>query len=88
MYVSNRGHQSIAEFGVADDGSLTSLGHTPTGGANPRDFALDPRGRFLLCENRDDFTVVSFAVGDSGGLDERARRAVPKPTCLAFLRRA
>ncbi|WP_459191470.1 lactonase family protein [Halosimplex sp. J119] len=88
MYVSNRGHQSIAGFAVGDDGSLSAIGHAPTGGANPRDFAFDPAGRFLLAENRDDFTVVSFAVGEDGGLDERVRRPVPKPTCLAFVRRA
>ncbi len=88
VYVSNRGHQSVASFAVDDDGTLSPLGHTPTGGANPRDFALDPAGRFLLCENRDDFTVVSFAVAEDGGLDERVRRSVPKPTCLAFARRA
>ncbi|WP_436924208.1 lactonase family protein [Halosimplex amylolyticum] len=88
VYVSNRGHRSIAGFAVGDDGTLSPLGHTPTGGANPRDFALDPSGRFLLAENRDDFTVVTFAVADDGGLDERARRAVPKPTCLAFVRLA
>ncbi|WP_123539108.1 lactonase family protein [Halosimplex salinum] len=87
VYVSNRGHQSIAGFAVDDDGTLQSLGHVPTGGANPRDFALDPSGRYLLVENRDDFTVASFAVEGDGRLAERARRTVPKPTCLAFLAR-
>lgn len=86
VYVSNRGHQSIAEFESTADG-LRAVGHTPTGGANPRDIALDPTGRHLLVENRDGFTVATFAVGADGRLDERTRRDVPKPTCLTVLPR-
>lgn len=86
VYVSNRGHQSITAFKRTAEG-LRTLGHTPTGGANPRDIALDPTGRFLLVENRDGYSITSFAVGADGHLDERGRWEVPKPTCLAFVRR-
>lgn len=90
VYVSNRGHQSIAAFEALGDGrnELRPLGHTPTGGANPRDFAVAPDGRHLLVENRDGYEVATFAVGADGRLTERARCEVPKPTCLAFVPRA
>jgi len=89
VYVSNRGHQSVAAFDAFDDtrGELRPLGHTPTGGANPRDFAVAPDGRHLLVENRDGYEVATFAVGFDGRLAERTRREVPKPTCLAFVPR-
>jgi len=89
VYVSNRGHQSVAAFEAFDDarGALRPLGHTPTGGANPRDFAVAPDGRHLLVENRDGYEVATFAVGADGRLAERARRDAPKPTCLAFVPR-
>ncbi|ELZ19997.1 6-phosphogluconolactonase [Halosimplex carlsbadense 2-9-1] len=90
VYVSNRGHRSVTAFAAFDDarGGLRSLGHTPTGGANPRDFAVAPDGRHLLVENRDGYDVATFSVDADGRLTERARRAVPKPTCLAFVPRA
>lgn len=90
VYVSNRGHQSVAAFEAFDasESGLRSLGHTPTGGANPRDFAVAPDGRHLFVENRDGYDVATFSVGDDGRLAERTRREVPKPTCLAFVPRA
>ncbi|WP_135366601.1 lactonase family protein [Halosimplex halophilum] len=86
VYVSNRGHRSIAVF-EATGGDLRPLDRAATGGANPRDFAVAPDGRHLLVENRDGHEVVTFAVGADGRLAERARCDVPKPTCLGFLAR-
>jgi 6-phosphogluconolactonase len=68
VYGSNRGHDSIAIFGVnADTGKLTPLGHQKTGGKTPRNFALDPTGTFLLAENQGSGTIVVFRV-DCGAL--------------------
>ena len=45
VYVSNRGHNSIAIFAVdAASGKLTSVGWESTQGKQPRFFALDPAG--------------------------------------------
>jgi 6-phosphogluconolactonase len=47
LYVSNRGHDSVAVFAVAQDsGRLSFFGCEPTGGRRPRFFALDPAGEF------------------------------------------
>lgn len=45
VYVSNRGHNSIATFTVdANDGTLAPIGWEPTQGKKPRFFTLDPAG--------------------------------------------
>ena len=45
VYGSNRGHDSIAVFAVEEgSGKLKLVGHTPTGGKAPRNFAIDPTG--------------------------------------------
>ena len=47
LYVSNRGHDSLAGFRIdKTTGELTSLGHTPTE-KTPRSFDIDPSGKFL-----------------------------------------
>ena len=53
VYASNRGADSIAMFRVeASGGALTFDGTTPTGGAWPRHFTLDPSGRWLHVANQ------------------------------------
>jgi 6-phosphogluconolactonase len=41
VYVSNRGHDSIAAFALDSDGKLSTLGQTPTE-KTPRSFDIDP----------------------------------------------
>ena len=87
LYVSNRGHDSIARFSVeATDGRLSPLGHTPTGGACPRDFKLSPDGRFLLMENQRSDSIVVFAIDRATGALGRSESVLstPTPVCLAF----
>ena len=68
VYASNRGHDSIALFGVEPEtGKLIELGHQSTGGKTPRHFALDPGGKWLLAENQDSDTIVVFRVDSQTG---------------------
>ena len=46
LYVSNRGHDSIAAFAVQDGGALAFAGAVPSGGRLP--WVLDWAGEFLL----------------------------------------
>ena len=48
VYGSNRGHDSIAVFSVGNDGALTLVEYEPTRGQAPRNFSLDPSGRWLV----------------------------------------
>src|SRR3712207_7532134 len=43
-------------------GRLTLVGHTPTGGKTPRNFAIDPTGAFLLAANQNSDSVVTFRI--------------------------
>jgi 6-phosphogluconolactonase len=87
LYVSNRGHNSIAVFSVAEStGALALEQVVPTDGDWPRNFSLDPTGRWLLVANqRSDSIVVFRRDQESGRLTPtRQRIAVPSPVCLRF----
>ena len=73
-------------FAIGPDGTLTLVEHA-TGGIHwPRNFAIDPTGRFLLVANQRGNDILAFQ------RDERTGRltpvgqplAIPSPTCLAF----
>ena len=55
LYVSNRGHDSIAVFDVDPKGGrLTAKGHVPAGGKNPRHFAIDASGTWMFVAHQND----------------------------------
>jgi 6-phosphogluconolactonase len=88
LYVSNRGHNSIAVFSVAESTGALELDQVvPTEGDWPRNFSLDPTGRWLLVANqRSDSVVVFGRDPDTGRLTlPRQRIAIPSPVCLRFL---
>ena len=60
LYASNRGHNSIATFAIAKDGTLTLINHITSGGIWPRDFTLSPDNKFLIVANQFDNNVVVF----------------------------
>ena len=50
LFVSNRGHDSIAIFSIDKAaGTLRAAGHTPTGGKTPHIFAGSPPARWRCC---------------------------------------
>jgi len=88
VYVSNRGHNSIAIFAVdATTGKLTPRGHESTRGEIPRNFNLDPSGVYLLAANQDSHNVVVFRVdAESGALEPTGSEIeVPSPVCVRFV---
>jgi len=87
LYVSNRGHHSIAMFSLdTATGRLTFLGTEPIRGTTPRNFALDPTGRFLLAAGMDSNTVTEFAIDQATGrlTFTGASLGVPMPVCIRF----
>ncbi|MFB6295567.1 MAG: lactonase family protein [Halobacteriales archaeon] len=85
LYGSNRGHDSIAIYGIdAETGRLDPVGHESTRGHWPRHFAIDPAGRYLYAENRRSDSVVTFAIDpDTGKLTPTGDRLeLPEPLCL------
>ena len=72
LYGSNRGDDNIVQFALgAQDGKITLVGLTPSGGKTPRHFSIDPSGRFLLAANEASDNVVVFRIGADGKLTPR-----------------
>jgi 6-phosphogluconolactonase (cycloisomerase 2 family) len=88
LYTSHRLRQDgIAIFSVnPKTGRVKRAGYRETG-RHPRNFALSPDGRFLLCACRDDNRVEIYAVDPAtGALSLTDRRIeVGAPVCVQFL---
>jgi 6-phosphogluconolactonase len=87
VYVSNRGHDSIAIFAIDPaTGRASAAGHVATGGRTPRNFAIDPSGRFLYAANQNSDTIVCFRIDPTtGGLTPTGQvTAVGAPVCVLF----
>jgi 6-phosphogluconolactonase len=70
LYVSNRqGDQSnLAIVSVdAQSGAVSVIGHEPTRGRTPRNFALDPEGRVLIAGNQDSSAIALFRIDAASG---------------------
>ncbi len=87
LYVSNRGHNSVAAFAIAANGTLKLEQVMSTGGAWPRNFTLDPTGRWLLAANQRSNSVVVFARDIASGRlrETNFRVELPSPVCVRFL---
>jgi 6-phosphogluconolactonase len=85
VYGSNRGHDSIAIFRIEQgSGKLEPLGHAPSGGNTPRNFAITPSGRHLVIANQDS-DAIAFLERDaeSGMLRDTGRRLeIGTPMCV------
>ena len=70
-----------------ETGKLSLVGIEPTQGKNPRNFAIDPTGTYLLAENGDSGTIVVFRIdAQSGTLRPTGQSVrVPKPVCIKMI---
>ena len=66
LYITNRGHDSIARFAVDNEGSLEALGQTPTEPI-PRVFNLDPEGNFLFAAGQGSGKMEGFRIDPETG---------------------
>lgn len=84
VFVGNRGHDSLATFTIAADGSLRALGQVPAP-AHPRHFALSPDQQWILVAGRD-ADLVQVYRRDKGGLPVPTATTlhVPAPQCVRF----
>ena len=85
----NRGHRSIAAFPVgAATGGLTALGHEPTQGIAPRNFAIDPSGQFPPAANQDSDSAATLRIDadtnaptPTGAVADISRRRLAATAC-------
>jgi 6-phosphogluconolactonase (cycloisomerase 2 family) len=82
LHVSNRGHDSICTFDIAEEGRLAGARWTPTEGRTPRFACVDPHGVALLVANEDSDTIVSLPIDGRGQVTVIAQ--TPSPTCIVF----
>ena len=89
LYASNRGDEdNIAIFSVdAVTGKLTSVGYQSVLGAQPRNFMIDPTGKFLLVANQKTNNIVVFRRDIITGLLQQTLQhiEIPNPVCLQML---
>lgn len=84
VYAANRGHDSISVFRVDDAGKLVAVEVDAIHGAWPRNFNIDPSGRWLIVAGQESNTASVFSIdAESGELTFiRQTQPVPSPICV------
>lgn len=86
LYTAQRGHDSISVFRIDEKGRLERIQTISSFGKHPRDFALSPDNRFLVCANLDTDNLTLYARNEATGLLEAIQKDVfcPEPVCVVF----
>ena len=85
LYASNRGvENNIAIFSIQKNGTLKTVGYQSTLGNHPRNFALDPTGKFLIVANMNSGDLVVFKRNSTTGLLTKTGTdvKVTSPSCV------
>jgi 6-phosphogluconolactonase len=88
LYTTTRGKSNeISIYSIGADGQLTFKAKRPAEGIHPRNFVIDPTGKFLLVANRDSNSITVFAIDTATGLLQPTGETinVSKPVCLKFV---
>jgi len=88
LYGSNRGHDSIVAYAIdVETGLLVYIGHTPSLGKTPRNFAIDPTGTYLFAAHQDSDSIVAFRIDpETGQLTPTGQvTEVSMPVCVRIL---
>lgn len=86
LYGSNRGENTIVTFRIGADGTLTLAGHTSCGGDWPRNFVVDPSGKYLLVGNQRSDNISIFKIDEKTGMPVEHGNdfKLTAPVCLKF----
>lgn len=86
LYVSNRGHDSIAAYRLADDGKMTLIEIQKAGVSQPRGFDIDPSGRWIVVGGQSSNDLTALAIdAETGELKPTGQRvSISKPVCVLF----
>lgn len=89
LYASNRGEENnIAIFSVDNaTGKLTHVGYQPVRGVQPRNFMIDPTGKYLLVANQRTNNIVVYKRDMETGLLQATPQQIeiPNPVCLKMI---
>ena len=87
LYGSNREHDSISVFKTEEAGrEISLLGFFSKTVDNPRDFVIDPSGKYMLVGNLDANSITLCRLSKDTGMPEYITNTagVEMPTCIAF----
>jgi 6-phosphogluconolactonase len=86
LYATNRGADDLVTYAIGDEGKLKLLAHIPAGGKGPRDFIIDPSGKWILVANQDSNSITTFAIDFATGLPKPVGTplTITSPVCLQF----
>lgn len=87
VYVSNRGHDSIAVFKFdSEKPQLAFIEYTSTEGEFPRDFMLDPSEKFIIVANQNTDNATLFSRNTENGTLTCLQKNIPVPegVCVHF----
>lgn len=79
LYVSNRGHDSIACFEISRD-NLKLIGFFHTGGSSPRDFNIF--GDYLVCANELTDNITVFEIKNGVLIKQSQEINIKNPLCV------
>ena len=88
VYVTNRGHDSIAILDVnPQTGEMMNLRTVPSGGKHPRNFNISPDNQYLYVANAHSHNIVRYQLDHStGDLHSPSDPiAIQFPMCIKFL---
>lgn len=84
LYASNRVHDSVVGFRIAENGSLTKIQSVSSGGGSPWSFIFDAAGEHLICSNMKSSNLVVFHIKPSSGELSRTDHEVSIPDPLSL----
>jgi 6-phosphogluconolactonase len=86
LYVSNRGHDSIAAYAIHSDGKLTLLEIEPATVREPRGFDLEPTGHWLVVAGQNSNNLTALAIDQTTGKLTPTHHLTPisKPVCVVI----
>jgi len=87
LFGTNRGHDSLAVYRIADDGRLSLVAIEPSLGKGPQNLLITRDGHWVLCANMPGNNVAVFSIdGETGHLKPVGKPVeVTKPSCLRWL---
>ncbi len=87
LYVSNRGHNSLAIYTIHEDGLISVIGYQSTLGDRPRNFLIDQTGHLLFVANRNSDNIKVFKINRGSGMldDTGVTLMAPGAVCIKML---
>ncbi len=87
LYVSNRGHNSIASFKIADSGIVELIKHVSCEGDWPRNFAIDSNNMIMLVANQRSDNIALFFIDKESGIPVYSGKSIniTSPSCVIFV---